>query len=307
MTSENKTVFQIFIDSAGIYAKHLPEFIKYMSFPVFGQIIGIILSFALSLGYAYTIGASMSDATLSFGITMLLAIPGLIIFTKAFWEYLVAYVALNSMTENTIKSGRIYDISSHKKVATSSKRIGEFITLWLLFGLFTIVSIFPPMWIISAVVFVFLVLLFQVFTFEKNMSAVECFKRSAKLVSADFWKTAGMLIIIGVFSYFLLPKLVEFILGVLQIVKLFIFLLDPIVAKMLPIAEWNEKFAILNIPYMITSLDFTKMILSSIISGLVICFTLPLRSICWTLWYKQLCVNEIKAKSKKKKAKSDDV
>lgn len=307
MTTENKTVFQIFINSIGIYAKYLPEFLKYMSFPIFGQIIGIILSFALSLGFAYTLGASMNNATLSFGITMALAIPGLVIFAKAFWEYLIAYVALSSITENTLKSGRIYDIKSHKKVATASKRVGEFITLWLLFGLFTIVSIFPPMWIISAVIFVFLVLIFQVFTFEKNMSAVECFKRSAKLVSSGFWQTLGLLILMGIFSYFLLPKLIEFVLGILQIIKLIIFMLDPFVINIFPTAEWNEKFAILNIPYMITSLDITKMIISSVISSLVICFTLPLRSICWTLWYKQLSINEIKAKSKKKKAKSEDV
>ena len=307
MTTENKTVFQIIIDSIGIYLKHLPAFLKYMLFPVFGQIIGIILSFVLSLGFAYTIGASMNDATLSFGITMLLAIPGLIIFTKAFWEYLVAYVALSSMTENTIKSGRIYDISSHKKVATSSKRVGEFITLWLLFGLFTIVSVFPPMWIISAIIFVFLVLIFQVFTFEKNLSAIECFKRSARLVKSSFWSTAGLLIILGVFTYIFLPKLIELVFGLLQIIKLLLFVFDPYVAQVLPVEGWNEKFALLNIPYMITSLDITKMFLSTIISSLVICFTLPLRSICWTLWYKQLCINEIKAKSKKKKAKSEDV
>ncbi len=307
MATENKTVIQIFIDSIGIYVKHLPTFLKYMSFPIFGQFVGIILSFALSLGFAYTIGATMSDATLSFGLTMLLAIPGLILFTKAFWEYLVAYVAIGSMTENTIKSGRIYDIKSHKKVATSSKRVGEFITLWLLFGLFTIISILPPMWIISAIIFVFLVLIFQVFTFEKNLSSIECFKRSAHLVKSSFWSTAGLLIIMGVFSYFLLPKLIEILLGLLQVIKLLIFMLDPVVSNVFPTEQWNEKLALLNIPYMITSLDITKMILSSAISGLVISFTLPLRSICWTLWYKQLSVKEIKSKSKNKKAKSEDV
>ena len=302
MASENKTVFQIFIDSIGIYLKHLPEFIKYMTFPILGQILGIVLSFALSLGFAYNFGASMGDTTLSFAITMLLAIPGLVIFTKAFWEYLVAYVALSSMTENTIKSGRIYDIASHKKVATSSKRVGEFITLWLIFGLFTIISIFPPMWIICAIVFVFIVLIFQVFTFEKNMRALECFKRSAKLVKSSFLPTVGLLIIVGIFSYILLPKLIEIILGLLQVVKLLLFVFDPIIASNLPVEQWNEKFVLLNIPYMITSLDITKMIISSLISGLVVCYTLPLRSICWTLWYKQLCINEIK--SKKKKVKS---
>ncbi|MBR1681488.1 hypothetical protein IJ707_06845, partial [bacterium] len=118
MAQSKKTVFEIFMDGLGIYLKHLPAFLKYMAFPVFGQIFGIIMAFALSLGFAYTIGASMGDSTLAFAITMLLAIPGLILFTKAFWEYLVAYVSICSMAENTLKSGRIYDINAHKKVAT---------------------------------------------------------------------------------------------------------------------------------------------------------------------------------------------
>ena len=58
---------------------------------------------------------------------------------------------------------------------------------------------------------------------------------------------------------------------------------------------------------MISSLEIAKMIISSAISGLVIAFTLPLRSICFTLWYKQLSIKEIKNKEKKKKAKSENV
>ena len=52
-------------------------------------------------------------------------------------------------------------------------------------------------------------------------------------------------------------------------------------------------------------LGFYISIIVGILSTLVICYTLPLRSIAWTLWYKKLSVLEIKAKSKKKKAKTD--
>lgn len=305
MAQSKKNVFEIFMEGLGIYLKHSPTLMKYMFFPVFGQLIGVILSFALSLGFAYTIGSKISDTTLSFSITMALAIPGLIIFAKAFWEYLIAYVSICSMTENTIKSGRIYDINAHKKVATMSKRMGDFITLWLLFGLFTLVAIFPPMWIIAIVAFVFICLIFQVFTFEKNLSVIDCFKRSAKLVVRDFGGTVGLLLILGIGTYFLLPKITEFLLTLIQAVNLFAMLLEPMIANILPIENWNSAFEALGQNYMITSLEVAKMTISSAISWFVVSITLPLRSICFTLWYKQLSIAEIK--SKKKGAKTKDV
>lgn len=305
MAQSKKNVFEIFMEGLGIYLKHSPTLMKYMFFPVFGQLFGIILSFALSLGFAYTIGSKISDTTLSFSITMALAIPGLIIFAKAFWEYLIAYVSICSMTENTIKSGRIYDINAHKKVATMSKRMGDFITLWLLFGLFTLVAIFPPMWIIAIVAFVFICLIFQVFTFEKNLSVIDCFKRSANLVVRDFGGTVGLLLILGIGTYFLLPKITEFLLTLIQAVNLFAMLLEPMIANILPIENWNSAFEALGQNYMITSLEVAKMTISSAISWFVVSITLPLRSICFTLWYKQLSIAEIK--SKKKGAKTKDV
>ncbi|MBR1942617.1 hypothetical protein IJ843_02645 [bacterium] len=307
MVQSNKTVITVFTEAFGIYAKHLPTFLKYMSFPVFGQFAGLALSLILPLWLAPVIVAVIGDEKLAFAITMLLSLPGIILFTKAFWEYLVAYVSVCSMAENTVKSGRIYDINAHKKVATMSKRVGSFVTLWLLFGVFTIVAILPPMWFFAAIIFVFISLIFQVFTFEKNLSAAECFKKSFMLVKTNFGGTLLLLLIVGISSYFLLPKAIEIILGILQITKLFTMVLDPVISSYLPIEQWNLALAALNISDMITSLEISKMIISSAISCLVIYFTLPLRSICFTLWYKQLSVNEIKSKSKKKKAKSEDV
>lgn len=307
MSKDNKSVFEIFVEGVGIYAKHLSEFLKYMSFPVFGQIFGFVVAIVLPLWFANSFAQSFSDEKMAYAVTLLLCIPGLILFTKAFWEYLVAYVAINSMAENTVKSGRIYDIKAHKKVATMSKRVGEFVVLWLLFGLFTLVAIFPPMWVFAVFIFVFIVLIFQVFTFEKNLTPWECFMRSKTLVKSSYWKTAFLMILVGALTYIILPKVAEVIFGVLQITSLINMVLDPILSTTLPFDQWNTTLAALNVPYMISSLEITKTIVSLVLSTLVICFTLPLRSVCWTLWYKQLCINEIKAKSKNKKAKSENV
>ncbi|MGN0019072.1 MAG: hypothetical protein ACI37S_08540 [Candidatus Gastranaerophilaceae bacterium] len=298
MTSENKTAFQIFMTGFGIYIKYFSTFFKYMSFPVLGQFFGIILCFALSLGYTY------SGSKPNFSTAMLLTIPGLIIFTKAFWEYLVAYVSISSMTENTIKSGRIYDIDAHKKVAT--KRGSEFVFLWLLFGLFTIIAIFPPMWVFAAIIFVYIVLIFQVFAFEKKLTPFECFVRSKDLIRGNFWHTVILLVFVGIFTYILLPKITETLCSVFKIIPIFAMYLEPAINNILPFEEWNATAQSLGISFSLTPMYIGKMLVSSVITSLVIGYTLPLRSICWTLWYKQLSIKEIKEKSKNKKAKSKE-
>lgn len=308
MAKDDKTVFEIFIEGVGIYAKHFPTFFKYMSFPIWGQFFGVILSLALPLWFAFNVGANLGDSNLAYILTLLLCVPGLILFTKALWEYLVAYVSVNSMAENTVKSGRIYDINAHKKVATMSKRVGEFVLLWLLFGIFSLIGIFPPMWVFAIIIFVFIVLIFQVFTFEKNLTPWECFIRSKDLVKTNFWGTVGLMLLVGGLTYFLIPKIAEMFLDFIRFTILLNIWFDPLISSNLPLDQWNMALSALNISYMITSLEITKTIVSTLISTLVIFYTLPLRSICWTLWYKQLCINEIKAKkskSKSKKAKSD--
>ena len=297
MANENKTVFGTFTEAVGIYLQHLPTFLKYMTFPVLGQFFGVLLAFGLSLGFAFNATTSGVDPSMILPLTLILTIPGLVIFAKAFWEYLIAYVAISSMAENTVKSGKIYDIKAHKQVAL--KRIPDFVGLWLLFGVFTSVALLPPMWGFGAVIFIFLVLIFQVFTFEKFATPTECFKRSWVLVKSDFWGTLGLLALVGFLTYWLLPKVFELILTAIQVMTLLTMLIDPMLTD--SINTWNTALATLGVPFVITSLMITKMIVGTIVSTLVICYTLPIRSIAWTLWYKKLNTAMIKASSKKKK------
>ena len=297
MANENKTVFGTFTEAVGIYLQHLPTFLKYMTFPVLGQFFGVLLAFGLSLGFAFNATTSGVDPSMILPLTLILTIPGLVIFAKAFWEYLIAYVAISSMAENTVKSGKIYDIKAHKQVAL--KRIPDFVGLWLLFGVFTSVALLPPMWGFGAVIFIFLVLIFQVFTFEKFATPTECFKRSWVLVKSDFWGTLGLLALVGFLTYWLLPKVFELILTAIQVMTLLTMLIDPMLTD--SINTWNTALTTLGVPFVITSLMITKMIVGTIVSTLVICYTLPIRSIAWTLWYKKLNTAMIKSSSKKKK------
>ena len=93
------SIWKVLFEGLKIYISNIDKFVLYMLFPVFGQIIGLVLTFALTIGLAGKIGEKAHSTTSALIFIILLAIPGLLIFMKAFWDYMVAYVALNSITE----------------------------------------------------------------------------------------------------------------------------------------------------------------------------------------------------------------
>ena len=52
MTKKNNTILNIFMDSLKLYFSNFDKFIKYMTFPVLGQLLGLILVLALTFFYS---------------------------------------------------------------------------------------------------------------------------------------------------------------------------------------------------------------------------------------------------------------
>lgn len=291
------TVWGIFAQSVKLYFSNFGSFFKYLAFPVFGQILGIILTlvaayfYALNLPKYITQDGLFDNFSMIFLILIVIILPGLLIFTKALWEYLVAYGAVNSMVDNMLKSGKVYDFPAHTQLIT--RRTGSFVGLWLLLGLFGILGAFPLFWVIAGILFVYFVLIFQVFTFEPDKSPLGCFQKSTAIIKGNFARTLGLIVLLGILTYWILPDLVEFLFNFLNILS---FLAIPIDtwANQLPIDEINKMLAQTPIASQITSLMIAKSIVSTFLDYIVICLTLPLRSICWALWYKSLNKAEIK-------------
>ena len=107
------SIFSILTEGLSIYISNIDKFILYMLFPVFGQIFGIILSFGLSLGFAEKVMNKVDNPLSGLLIVLLLALPGLLIFCKAFWEFMVAYVDRFNSTCRHIKfNGHNYFLHS---------------------------------------------------------------------------------------------------------------------------------------------------------------------------------------------------
>ena len=286
MAKKNKSVFGIFTEAIGLYFSNFDKFLKYMTFPVLGQILGLILVFVIMYFYSKTMPElinkypSLNDYTKLIGISIVVTLPGLAIFCKAFWEYLVSYGAINSMLENMLRSGRVYDFEAHTELI--KRRAISFVGLWFLFSVFAIAAICPLFWIICGVFAVYFVLSFQVFTFEPEQSPIGCVKRSFMLIKGRFKDTFWLIFLLGVLTYLLIPQIITKSMDGLGFTALVSGYVLPL-ANTLP--ELNlEAYGLKPI----TSMDIAFIIVQAVATQIIIEYTLPLRSILWSLWYKEL-------------------
>lgn len=292
----NRSVWLIFFEGIKIFALNIHKFMLYMAFPVLGQILGIFLIFGLTFWFTQNMQdiAAKYDAlnNMSSMITLIVVsvIPGVLILIKAFWDYLVAFVALNSMTEGYLNTGRVYDFKAHNSVAT--QKSFSFITIWFLISIMTILGILPVFWIFAGLFFVYFILVFQVFTFENGLSPVGYFKRSMFLIKGKFGRTFLLMAILTIFTYVILVSG----LGVLfdafnwtnPLAKMF-----EAWAYTLPIDPLEQ--------YRVTPSVIGTELVKQLIFFLAIGFSLPIRSICWTLWYNELASEDEPVVKKPKK------
>lgn len=292
----NRSVWLIFFEGIKIFALNIHKFMLYMAFPVLGQILGIFLIFGLTFWFTQNMQdiAAKYDAlnNMSSMITLIVVsvIPGVLILIKAFWDYLVAFVALNSMTEGYLNTGRVYDFKAHNSVAT--QKSFSFITIWFLISVMTILGILPVFWIFAGLFFVHFILVFQVFTFENGLSPVGYFKRSMFLIKGKFGRTFLLMVILTIFTYVILVSG----LGVLfdafnwtnPLAKMF-----EAWAYTLPIDPLEQ--------YGVTPSVIGTELVKQLIFFLAVGFSLPIRSICWTLWYNELASEDEPVVKKTKK------
>ena len=310
MAKKKNTPLNIFMESVGLYFSNFDKFFKYMTFAVLGQVLGLSLVFLLLFFFTKNMPVviekvpALSNLPTLLVIAILVILPGMIIFLKAFWEYLVAYGAINSMFENMIKSGKVYDFDAHTELI--KRRSLQFIGLWMMFGIFSAVGSIPFFWVVYAVFVIYFVLVFQVFTFEPEMSPIGCVKRSLQLVKGHFLQTLVLFALAGALTYVLIPQLINMFCDYTRLSLLFNNLILPIV-KELPLGELNTSLSYLYLPPLQAD-KISTFFVGTFIAQVVIQYTLPLRSILWAMWYKELnggklyLNNDDKPKFKKKRS-----
>ena len=301
MKNSNNFV-NIFFKSLQIYVFNIHKFLLYMAFPVLGQLLGIVLIFIPALYLKDVLPelaakyAVFAEPSKQLALVLLTILPGLVLLISAFWKYLVAYAALNSMTHSALTSGKIYDFPAHNGVV--NKNIWSYILLWLIISILGLAAFNPFLIIPGMIFFIFFILVFQVFTFESEAGVINCFTKSFKLVKGAFFKTLALAVIMLVIAWGA-GELLTFGLGKIIDAKNFL----PNIAWMFVATDYvNAINANLPMQIQITPEVISRILFGSLISFVVFGFTLPLRSICWTLWYKKLLGKTASKTSGKKKS-----
>lgn len=287
------SIFKILLEGVKIYCTNFLQFTRYMAFPVLGQLLGMGLILGLAGLYTANLpvliekSPAFNNFTTIVVCVILITVPGMIIFLKAFWDYLVAYGALNSMTDSAMHTGKVYDFPAHNALIT--QKTFKFVALWFIIGLLSVLAFNPFFIIIAAVFFIYFILVFQVFTFEDDVSVIGCFKRSLQIIKGNFARTFILMCIIGLFTHYLF---VEGFSVFFDLTKVTEFLTKPFenwAMTNLPLDGFNNWLLNLNPrAEILTPTKVAQILIYQIAFFIVTGFTLPFRSICWTLWYKAL-------------------
>ena len=286
MAKKNSTPFGILAEAVGLYFSNFNKFVKYMTFPVLGQVLGLVIVFATVNVYTKNLPIllqkyeSLNNFNTLIFLSILITLPGLVILTKAIWEYLVAYGAVNSMLDNMMKSGKVYDFDAHTELI--KRRTPSFIGLWLIIGLFSLIAVIPIFWIICGILAVYFILVFQVFTYEPEKSPFGCIKRSLNLVKGHFGTTFLLVVFAGGLTYFIIPQIV---IKVFDLIHFNAFMSSNIMPLMSSFGQIDLTAYGLK---PITEYDISLIVVQSVIAQILIQYTLPLRTIIWALWYNKL-------------------
>ncbi|MBE7704780.1 MAG: hypothetical protein E7Z90_03065 [Cyanobacteria bacterium SIG29] len=283
--------FQIFFASIKTYFLYLDQCAKYLAFPIFGQLISLVLLLTITYFFATNIENIKNiheffnnDKHLLTTFYVIIA-PFLLVFLKAFFNYLIAFCSLNILFFTNSKSKKSKNIDFCANDNVIKRKLPNYIFLLLIVSL---CSIFPP-------ILIFLSLCFQVFALEGDVSAPKAFSRSFELVKDNIIPTIIMIILCWGSTYYFLPEL---FMWVSEKVSLSTFVLTKleIFYSLLPIENYNEILSNINMSTNVTELAMYSFY--AMLSFVIIGFTLPFRCCCFTELYRMYDSDKIKENSK---------
>lgn len=293
--SKYKQVIDCFLSAIKLYFKYLDRFLKYLSFPILGQLIGLFLIF--SVAYFYTVNLPdlmiknpvFNNLLVATSVLILLVILPFLIFAKAFYDYLVAMASLNSMALNlTMKGkGRAKDFDPKMHDELIRRKIFNYLGLLIVISVVSIVAVIPIFWIPAIVFFIYASLCIQVFTLEERLSPYMAIKRSFTLIKHNFWATSILLGLLFLFTYIFLPNLIVWAIDKVDGIY---YLTSPFESyvKLLPIDIFNQTLTSFNVPFELEPYEVSRFIVTTVISTVIIAYTLPIRCAALSLWYKYL-------------------
>lgn len=284
-------VFSIICESVKIYFINFDKFLKYMTFPVIGQVLGIIIIFVSSyflsynfevIKYRYPI---FQNIQFTFLTLTLITLPGFLIFIKAFYDYLIAIGAICSMSINLkAKDGTISNMKTHNEIILH--HITSYLILILISSL--MVSLGSLFFLIGGVItFIYLAFVIQSFVLNENLNIFSHISRSFMVVKGRFFITFLLLFFMYVVCYLLLPDIIHWGFIWINWDSFFVNFIETYIIK-LPIGQINDLLnSIDGVNIHIDSLMLSKNIFKLFVTFIVVGYTLPIRDIAMTLFFRR--------------------
>lgn len=284
-------VFSLICESVKLYFVNFDKFLKYMTFPIMGQVLGIIIIFVSSYFFSYNFELIkyrypiFQNIQFAFLTLTLITLPGFLIFIKAFYDYLIAIGAICSMSLSLkTKDGVISDMKTHNEIIT--RHITSFLFLILITSLMILLgSLF--FLIGGLIAFVYLAFVVQSFALNENLNIFSHISKSFEVVKGRFFITALLLFIMFVICYLLLPDIIHWGFIWANWDSFFVKFIEAYIIK-LPIAQINDLLnSIEGINLHIDSLMASKSIFKMFVTFIVAGYTLPIRDIAMTLFFRR--------------------
>jgi hypothetical protein len=302
-------IFVIIFKSFIIYIKNFLPLSRVMLFPVFGQIIGMFLIFYPTYLYRQQYLAKLSAESLQQNLVfillglLLLVLPGFVIFTKAFWDYMIVTASLNTMVSDIVKNGNFSNFKVHNN--SIKLRTGNYVILLLIltllwlavllfpflaafFGIFIDATFIAPVFlamVLISIIFAIILLVnfslaFQVFAFEP-ISPVDVIKKSWNLIKGNFWRTVFMGIVVFIVTGFIFPGLIS---SIMEKSSLMGYLITPFESYVNLFSE-NQTFIDFLAGNKMTPFGLSVTLALSTVGMIITAMMLPLGSACFTLLY----------------------
>ncbi len=305
-SGQSLRVVRILRKGISIYLKNFLPFSRTMLFPVFGQVLSVILILTPVYFYRQYFLSSPSHENPLFILAglILIVIPGFNLLLKSFWDYMIAMVSLNTMTADIIGKNSFGDFKKHNNAV--KLRVKDYAALlFIVMGIGFVLSLIPFVALIFSFVFlnktfsiilfalsfiicmaalgvisVYLCLSFQVFAFE-SLTPVEIVKKSFFMMKNRFWQGIWLACLLFIFTGIIIPSIIQSLIGNSPFINYLVIPFDSylnILSDNSIIAGIIQKAGSF-IP------NISREIALSSVGMIVTSFILPLGSACYTLLY----------------------
>ena len=218
MYKKSSSVFTIVSKSFTEYLFRLPQYLKYILYPLFGQLIGITVCFLPFL---------ISGQNVNLGMAFICLILGLILFCHSFWQYALISGGLILISKQIDENEPLKEFKYYTEIF--KKRTKDYIVfllisaiiipilfIVLIIALFTALGLSPQMFasgdfaspssiqaiaLIGLITFAFALLFtvtLQSFVLSPNLTPTESILKAIKLALKNYFPNLGIVILLSI-------------------------------------------------------------------------------------------------------------